>query len=227
MTKTSNTTGPAVSRIIPNKAPSLDKTPDTLTVEICSRKQQSIASTVSDLPLGGQDWLETTSETSASPTDTGPALPLGGQEQLESNIGFSSSQGPIESDNTQARLPKPFRLGKLLTLGLPPTSDVDQLAFDIDELSLKPGHVPYTSGQGQHSIDQIPPIRSTTTTFTPTVISENNLGSVSHAGGIPPDRGCTTSGVGSILPVLSLDIFFGQAELDISPAGSTLSTTVP
>ena len=58
------------------------------------------------------------------------------------------------------------------------------------------------------------------------MISENNLGSVSHAGGIPIDQGCATSDVGSTSPVLSLDIFFGQAELDISPAGSTFSTTL-
>ena len=88
MTKTSNTTGPAVSRIIPNKAPSLDKPPD--------------ASTVSDLPLGGQDWLESTTDTSASPTDTGPALPLGRQEPLESNE-FSPSLGHIESDNCRGQ----------------------------------------------------------------------------------------------------------------------------
>ena len=94
--QTSNTTGPAVSRIIPNKAPSLDKTPD--------------ASTVSDLPLGGQDWLESTTETSASPTDTGPTLPLGGQEQLESNE-FSPSLGPIERDDMQSQSPQAFCRG--------------------------------------------------------------------------------------------------------------------
>ena len=81
MTKTSNTTGPAVSRIIPNNAPSVDKTPD--------------ASTISDLPLGRQDWLESTTETSASPTDTGLTLPLGGQESNE----FSPSLQPPTKKN--------------------------------------------------------------------------------------------------------------------------------